>query len=87
MRSQDERGPHATHLAEISSANWTTPRDLQEQLHRLWKRGELLRSLTGGDRAFPLRLTLKGPTSADLTGRFVVDHRFSILPVTLISRI
>jgi hypothetical protein len=70
MRSQDERGPPAAQLAEISSANWTTPRDLQEQLRRLWKRGELLRSLTGGDRAFPLRLTLKGPTSADLAGRF-----------------
>jgi hypothetical protein len=68
MRSQNERGPPAT--TEISSGNWTTPQDLQEQLHRLWQRGELLRSLTGGDRAFPLRLTLKGPTSADLAGHF-----------------
>jgi hypothetical protein len=50
--------------------SWTTPEDLKGQLARLWARGELLRPLVTGDAPFPLRLTLKGPTSAELTHRF-----------------
>ena len=50
--------------------NWTTPRDLKAQLSRLWNRGDLLRPLMTAKAVFPLRLTLKGPTSADLTERF-----------------
>ena len=49
---------------------WTTPRDLKAQLSRLWERGELLRPLVTGETVFPLRLTLKGPNSAELTDRF-----------------
>jgi len=49
---------------------WTTPRDLKAQLSRLWERGELLRPLVTGETVFPLRLTLKGPNSAELSDRF-----------------
>lgn len=49
---------------------WTTPRDLKAQLARLWERGELLRDAVTGNARFPLRLTCKGPGSADITERF-----------------
>ena len=50
--------------------SWTTPKDLKVQLERLWERGELLRDSVTCQARFPLRLTLKGPTSADITERF-----------------
>lgn len=50
--------------------SWTTPDDLKAQLLRLWNRGDLLLPLVTGEPALPLRLTLKGPGSADLTERF-----------------
>lgn len=49
---------------------WTTAKDLKAQLARLWDRGELLRDAVTGNQRFPLRLKLKGPTSADITARF-----------------
>ena len=49
---------------------WTAPGDLKEQLERLWERAELLRDAARGESRFPLRLTLKGPGSADITARF-----------------
>ncbi|MCE5361187.1 MAG: hypothetical protein JJ714_09475 [Acidithiobacillus sp.] len=42
----------------------------QAQLARLWERGELLRDAVTGNTRFPLRLTIKGPASADITERF-----------------
>ncbi|WP_246172833.1 DUF3322 domain-containing protein [Thermochromatium tepidum] len=49
---------------------WTTAKDLKAQLMRLWQRGELLRDAVTGHDRFPLRLTIKGPASADITARF-----------------
>ncbi|WP_153111245.1 DUF3322 domain-containing protein [Propionivibrio limicola] len=53
---------------------WTTASDLKAQVARLWERGELLRTLVGGESRcsshFPLRLTLKGPDSSELAERF-----------------
>lgn len=49
---------------------WTRPQDLRVQLTRLWERGELLRDVVTGNIRFPLRLTLKSPSSADITGQF-----------------
>ncbi len=50
--------------------SWTTPRDLRTQLARFWERGDLLRPLVTGETKFPLRLMLKGPSSAELSDRF-----------------
>lgn len=50
--------------------SWTTASDLKAQLRRLWERGELLRSTVSGETVFPLRLTLKGPSSSELAERF-----------------
>lgn len=49
---------------------WTTPADLKAQVHKLWDRGLLLASLSGGESIFPRRLTLKGPGSRELSERF-----------------
>lgn len=49
---------------------WTTPTDLKEQVQKLWGRGLLLASLSGGESVFPRRLTLKCPDSRDLSERF-----------------
>ncbi len=49
---------------------WTGPKELKAQLARLWERGELLRDAVTGNVRFPLRMSLKSPTSADITDRF-----------------
>ena len=49
---------------------WTGPKELKARLTRLWDRGELLRDEVTGNVRFPLRMSLKSPTSADLTDRF-----------------
>jgi hypothetical protein len=50
--------------------NWTTPADLRAQVQKRWDKGQMLACLAGGDALFPLRLTLKGPGSTDLSARF-----------------
>jgi len=50
--------------------NWTTPTDLRAQVQRLWDRGDLLRAAVSDAVAWPLRLTLKAPSAADLSDRF-----------------
>ena len=50
--------------------NWSTPKDLKAQLARLWERGELLRDQFAEEARFPLRLSVKGPSSAEITDRF-----------------
>jgi hypothetical protein len=50
--------------------NWTTASDLKEQIRRLWARGDLLRPLVTGEAWVPKRLTLKSPSSAELSSQF-----------------
>ena len=50
--------------------NWTGPRDLRAQLQRYWDRGELLSGMVSGESSFPRRLTLKGPTSVQMSEHF-----------------
>ena len=49
--------------------NWTRPADLRAQVQKLWDRGELLANLVTGESLFPTRLTLRGPTSAEIIQR------------------
>ena len=49
---------------------WSGKAELKAQLVRLWDRGELLRDAALGHSRFPLRLTLKSPSSADITDQF-----------------
>ena len=50
--------------------SWTGADGLRAQVQRLWERGDLLASQVTGQALFPYRLTLKGPTSAEITERF-----------------
>lgn len=52
--------------------NYTSGQDLRAQVQKLWDRGALLAPLAGGPALFPRRLTLKVPTSPELTEHF--DH-------------
>jgi hypothetical protein len=49
---------------------WTTPAELRAQLMRRWDKGELLAEIVAPGGLFPLRLSLRGPTSSDLSERF-----------------
>jgi hypothetical protein len=49
---------------------WTTSAELRAQVMRRWDRGELLGELAGPHELFPLRLSLRGPTSSELSERF-----------------
>ena len=49
---------------------WTGPKELKAQLLRRWQRGEFLRDAVTGNTRFPLRLSLKSPSSVDITDRF-----------------
>jgi hypothetical protein len=50
--------------------SWTTQADLRAQVQRSWDRGDLLRSAVTGAVSWPLRLSLKAPSAADLSDRF-----------------
>lgn len=50
--------------------SWTTPADLRAQVQRLWDRGDLLRAAATDAVSWPLRLSLKAPSAADLSDRF-----------------
>ncbi len=49
---------------------WSTPEDLGAQVQRLWAAGRLLGCVLDANERFPWRLTLKVPSSADLSQRF-----------------
>ncbi len=51
-------------------SKWTTPTDLRAQLQKSWDKGEWLRSLVTGQSIFPKELSLKTPTSAEMTHDF-----------------
>lgn len=50
--------------------NWSTPADVRDRLRRRWQRGEILASSLTEDPFFPLRLPIKGPTSAQISADF-----------------
>jgi len=52
------------------TAVWTTPADLRAQVQRRWDKGELLAELAAPGEVFPLRLSLRGPSSSELSERF-----------------
>lgn len=50
--------------------NWTSPDDLKAQILRHWNSGAALAALVTGEVIYPLRLTLKRPTSAEISTQF-----------------
>jgi hypothetical protein len=65
--AQSASGGLAPRTAPVT---WTGSKELKGQLARLWERGELLRDAMTGKALFPLRLSLKSPSSTDITDRF-----------------
>mgnify|MGYP000626861390 CR=1 FL=1 len=53
-----------------SAASWTGQAELRGQLQRLWDGGDLLAELVTGESSFPRRLSLKGPSSAEMSEQF-----------------
>jgi hypothetical protein len=49
---------------------WTTPKELKAQVLKLWDRGDLLRDAVTGSERFPLALSIKSPSSSDITDSF-----------------
>ncbi len=52
------------------TGNWTGQQELRAQLQRLWDRGDLLAELLTDGSSFPRRLSLKGPSSGEMSERF-----------------
>ncbi|MDD2759774.1 MAG: DUF2220 family protein [Methylomonas sp.] len=46
--------------------NWTKPADMRAELEKRWQRGQILAETLADSGLFPLRLSLKAPTSAQL---------------------
>jgi hypothetical protein len=49
---------------------WTTAADLRDQVMRRWDKGELATQIVTPGELFPLQLSLRGPTSSELSERF-----------------
>jgi len=54
----------------MTSPAWSTPADVRAAVLRKWERGQLLADVAQPTGTFPLRITIKRPTSAELGTRF-----------------
>ena len=61
----------------VPESSWTKPHDLKAQIEKLWDRGELLRDCVTGASRFPLRLSLKSPSSTDISEKFSEVRRWT----------
>ncbi|MGB5451203.1 MAG: DUF3322 domain-containing protein, partial [Sedimenticolaceae bacterium] len=52
------------------TGNWTGQVQLRLQLQRLWDRGDLLAELLTDESSFPRRLSLRGPSSGEMSEKF-----------------
>lgn len=52
------------------TGNWTGQVELRTQLQRLWERGDLLVEMLTDESSFPRRLSLKGPSSGEMSEQF-----------------
>ena len=57
-------------------SDWSLPADLRAQVQRRWDKGELLAERVAPTQLFPLRLTLRVPSSSDLSERFDAVRRW-----------
>ena len=54
----------------MTDTGWSTAGDVRSHLKRLWERGRLLADVAQPGNTFPLRVSLKRPTSPELVTRF-----------------
>jgi hypothetical protein len=57
-------------MSESKRHGWASPAVVRDQLRRRWQRGEILASSLTQEPLFPLRLSIKGPTSAQISADF-----------------
>jgi len=57
-------------MGTTGGSSWTTLADLRALLQRRWDKGELLAERIASSGLFPLRLSLRGPSSRELSERF-----------------
>lgn len=67
-----DTGHLSAKLPPVKSENntWTTLADIKALLRRRWQRGEILASSLTQGALFPLRLAIKGPSSAQISADF-----------------
>ncbi len=58
---------------------WTTEAELKSQLQKRWEKGEFLQNFLQNEPLFPLKLTLKRPTSNDITNEFQAVKQWAAL--------
>lgn len=58
---------------------WTTEAELKSQLQKRWEKGEFLQNFLQNEPLFPLKLTLKKPTSNDITNEFQAVKQWAAL--------
>ncbi|MBC7699374.1 DUF3322 domain-containing protein [Aquabacterium sp.] len=51
-------------------SEWTSASALREQVRKRWDKGDLLAERVAPEQLFPMRLTLRGPSSGELSDRF-----------------
>ena len=51
-------------------SEWTSASALREQLRKRWDKGDVLAERVAPNQLFPMRLTLRGPSSAELSEQF-----------------
>ena len=49
---------------------WTSSSDIKKQAAKIWDSGKILSALVSGREIYPIKITLKGPSSAEISGRF-----------------
>jgi hypothetical protein len=54
----------------VTGPGWSTPADVRSKIQRHWQAGRILADVAQAGALFPLRVTLKGPSSTELGSRF-----------------
>ncbi len=62
--------------------SWSRPEELKAQLAKRWERGDFLRDAVTENSSFPVRLSLKAPSSTDITDRFPAVRAWAATLIT-----
>lgn len=57
-------------MSHPSAIRWTTPAEVKARLRRQWERGDFLSDSIAQTALYPLRLSIKGPTSSEIAANF-----------------
>jgi len=57
-------------MSAPNTMRWTTPAEIKARLRRRWERGDILSDSIAQTTLYPLRLSIKGPTSGEIAANF-----------------